>query len=63
MAIGTTGIFDPKDFKILVGEMAELNEKVEKQTKQQTVADHFDRRRGNKLFGVSSKSLKEFTAA
>jgi len=63
MAIGTTGIFDPKDFKNLVGEMAELNEKVEKQTKQQTVADHFDRRRGNKLFGVSSKSLKEFTEA
>ena len=32
MAIGQTGVFDPRDFKNMVKEIAELNKKVEEQS-------------------------------
>ena len=63
MAIGQTGIFDPRDFKNMVREIAELNKKVEEQSKDAKIDNLIDLKQRRDLFGVSSRNLEEFKEA
>ena len=63
MAIGQTGIFDPRDFKNMVREIAELNKKVEEQGKDARIDNLIDLKQRKDLFGVSARNLEEFKEA
>ena len=63
MAIGQTGIFDPRDFKNMVREIAELNKKVEEQGKDAKIDNLIDLKQRRDLFGVSARNLEEFKEA
>ena len=63
MAIGQTGVFDPRDFKNMVKEIAELNKKVEEQSKDAKIDNLIDLKQRRDLFGVSSRNLEEFKEA